>query len=201
MIEINSYSSTHSFGSNTYIVFSESECIIIDPSIPFNRSLLREHRPRYIILTHAHFDHFLDIDSWQAETGATVLVSDRDRPALSDPFRNCYRLFLGADKGYFGECTSVSDGDLLLVGDDAFKIIGCPGHTPGSVTILFDGHAFVGDTVFAGGGYGRYDLPGGDPDSLLASIRAISALPDDTVLYPGHGEATTVKEYKKYFHI
>jgi len=201
MLEINLYRSTHSFGSNTYVVFSENECIVIDPSIPFRKSLLRERRLRYIVLTHAHFDHFLEIESWLAETDATVLVSQGDKYSLSDPFRNCYKLFLGVDKGYFGESSTFGDGDEYLLGTDAFRIISCPGHTPGSATIYFDGYAFVGDTVFEGGGYGRYDLPGGDPDSLFASIRMICKLPDDTVLYPGHGGATTVKEYKKYFHI
>lgn len=201
MFEVYSYNSPHSYGSNTYVVCSDGECIVIDPSVPYSLGMLCGCRLRYIILTHAHFDHFLEIDSWLKATGAPVLISRGDKDALGNPFRNCYRLFMGIDKGYYGDCVIISGGDELVVGADVFRVIDCPGHTPGSIALLCREHAFVGDTVFAGGSYGRYDLPGGDASALVSSIQMLCDLSCDTVLYPGHGASTTVLEYKKYFHM
>ena len=201
MIEVITLSHTASYASNSYLVCSENECAVIDPSLPYYSGVLRGNKLRYIILTHGHFDHFLEIDSWVKSTGAPVLISNCDKSALSDPFRNCYRMFLGADRGYFGECVSIEDGDSLLIGDEPMRVMACPGHTPGSITLLTDDVAFVGDTVFAGGAYGRYDLPGGDVASLADSIKKICKLPEDTVVYPGHGEVTTIKEINKHFRL
>lgn len=201
MVEIIQLPHSISYASNTYLLCSGNECAIVDPSVPYSAGLLRGNRLRYIILTHGHFDHFLEIDSWVTATGAAVLVSDYDKNALCDPFRNCYRMFLGVEAGYFGECTALRVDDSILIGDEYLRILECPGHTPGSLTILADGAALVGDTVFAGGAYGRYDLPGGDVESLAASIKKICNLPEDTIVYPGHGEITTIKEIKKHFRL
>ena len=199
MIEVISLSSAISYASNSYLICSGNECAVIDPSVPYSSGVLRGNKLRYIILTHGHFDHFLGIDSWVESTGATVLVSNRDKNALSDPVRNCYRMFLGTDSGYFGDCVALEHDDSLSIGDDLISVMACPGHTPGSITLVVDGAAFVGDTVFAGGAYGRYDLPGGDVSSLADSIKKICKLLDDTVVYPGHGEVTSIKEIKKHF--
>lgn len=186
----------HNFQSNTYLISSSQSCAVVDPSVPYEESLV-EGKVEYIILTHAHFDHMLDIDSWVNATGAKVIVSVYDADALSDPGKNCYKLFDGSDDGYFGEYTTVSDGDVIHLGDNEIKVMACPGHTPGCLVYLCDNLAFVGDTVFSGGGYGRVDLPGGNRLQLVDSIRKIVSLPDDTVLYSGHGDFTTVKEYKQ----
>ena len=186
----------HSFQSNTYLITSLDKSAVIDPSVPFDESLV-DGQVEYILLTHGHFDHMLDVDSWVSATGAKVVVSVCDADALSDPRKNCYKLFDGSDNGYFGEYTTVSDEDVIHLGDSEIRVMACPGHTPGSLTYLCDGIAFVGDTVFSGGGYGRVDLPGGNRLQLCESIRKILSLPDDTVLYSGHGDFTTVKEYKQ----
>ena len=195
MISIKLLEPVHSFQSNTYLISSGISYAVIDPSVPYDSSLF-EGELRYILLTHAHFDHMLDIDSWVCATGAEVILSIDELPALADPLRNCYKLFDGSERGYFGAARGVKDGEALPLGDTEIKVVACPGHTVGSVSYVCDGHAFVGDTVFEGRGYGRVDLPTGDMRQLVDSIRRLLTLPDDTILLPGHGGSTTVKEYK-----
>lgn len=196
MLNIRIAEPAHPFQANTYLISSDGECAVIDPSVPFDKGLL-DGKLKYILLTHAHFDHMLDIDSWVNSTDAAVIVSDDELGALSDPMRNCYKLFDGSERGYFGEATAVRDGDQLRLGDLDIQVIRCPGHTIGSVTYLVDGCAFVGDTVFSGGGYGRCDLPTGNMRMLYSSIERLTSLDDGVVFYPGHGDSTTVKQYKQ----
>lgn len=197
MLNISSPKSPQPFGSNCYILSSSGECCVIDPSVPYSPELF-DGEMKYIILTHCHFDHILEVDSWKNNTNAKVIVSVDDGASLSDPGVNCYRTFFNVHKGYFGEYSAVCDGDILTLGDKLLKFISCPGHTKGSVAILCDDVCFVGDTVFAGGGYGRFDLPGGDYSKLCESIEKILSLPDCTTLYCGHGPTTTIGDYKKF---
>ena len=197
MLKISSPPSPHSFAANTYIISNNGECAVIDPTVPYNASLL-EGALKYIILTHCHFDHILELDAWAENSGCEVLISEGDAKGLSDPFVNCYMQFSGQSKGYHGRYRIVRDGEELPLGDQMLKIISTPGHSPGSAVILCESDAFVGDTVFAGGGFGRFDLPGGDYRELCKSIKRILELPMNTVLYPGHGGKTTVSEYKRF---
>lgn len=196
MLNIQMLKSPHPFAANTYLISSGGEYAVVDPTAPFTQ-LLCDGKVKYILLTHAHFDHILEVDSWVNATGAEVIISDVELDALSDPMRNCFKLYNGTDNGYFGSATGLSDGESVSLGELDIKIIACPGHTSGSAAFLCDGNAFVGDTVFAGGGYGRFDLPTGNLVMLRQSIAKLLTLPDDTLLYPGHGESTTVKEYKQ----
>lgn len=197
MVKISILPHSHSFASNTYLVESGNECVIVDPAAPvpdgFNKKL------KYIFLTHAHFDHMLDIDEWVAKTGAEVIVSAYDRKALADSELNCYMLLTNQDKGYTGPATAVTEGEELSFGCDQVKIISTPGHTPGSMSLLIGSSLFVGDTIFAGGGYGKCCFPGGDFGEIRKSIVKILWLDDSVIVYPGHGESTTIKEYKNDF--
>ena len=195
-MDIKMLRSPHPFASNCYLVSSGGEAAVVDPTCPYSPHIT-EDKIRYILLTHAHFDHILEVESWALGSGAEVVILDAERGALSDPIRNCFKLYNGTDNGYFGEAREVCDGDTLTLGDKQLKVIACPGHTVGSCAYLIDKVLFVGDTVFEGGGFGRYDLPTGNLVMLRESIRRILALPDDTVLYPGHGGITTIKEYKQ----
>ena len=184
----------HSFASNTYIISCNGECAVIDPSTPYDKELY-EGKLKYILLTHGHFDHMLDIDSWVNSTDAEVIISVDEQSMLTDSTLNCYMLFDGSDKGYFGKFVTVENSGTLPLGDKEIKVISTPGHTKGSVIYLVDDSCFVGDTVFAGGGYGRFDLPTGNAIELRESIKLVTDLPKNTVLYPGHGESTTVEQY------
>ena len=195
MLNIKSLKSPHGFSANCYLISSANECAVVDPTCPYDEALING-KVRYILLTHAHFDHILDIDSWVNSTGAEVIVSKNEREALSDPVRNCYKLFNGSDCGYFGDARSLSDGDTITLGKCEIKFIECPGHTIGSAAYLCDGNLFVGDTIFEDGGYGRFDLPTGSFTMLRDSIQKLITLPDQTTVYPGHGGPTTIKQYK-----
>ena len=195
MVKIDLLRPAFSFGANTYLLSSCGECCVIDPATPYREDYLHG-KLKYILLTHCHFDHILEIDSWVNATGAEVLISAEDGNGLSDPEINCYGYFMNISKGFSGKYTVLKDGDFINIGSDTLSVLSCPGHTEGSLSFVSEGVAFVGDTVFAGGGYGRCDLPGGDFQKLKQSIKRIINYPSNTVLYCGHGPKTTVGEYK-----
>ncbi len=192
MIEVSLLSKTYPYEANTYIVCSDQEYLVVDPAAP---PPLGIRPPKYIILTHSHFDHILSIDKW-SDLGGEVYICEDEILGPQDSIFNCFRAFLNLDKGYNGNISGLKDGQILNLGNDIITLIKTPGHTKGSSIYRMDKIAFVGDTVFAGGGYGRWDLPSGNFLDLKNSIEKVLSLPDDTILYPGHGEKTTVKEYK-----
>ncbi len=149
-------------------------------------------------LTHTHWDHTADAAALAASLGVPVLVHPLDAYRLRDP--NAHTVFPlplqleAVDVGGY-----VHHGDVLELGALRFEVRHVPGHTEGSV--VFIEHSarvvFCGDTLFAGS-IGRTDLPGGDYDQLIASIRReLLSLPDDYVCYPGHLEATTIGQERR----
>ena len=103
------------------------------------------------------------------------------------------------DYGYKGEYTSVRDGDIIRFGNAELVAIETPGHSRGSISYLGEGALFSGDVLFAGGGFGRVDLPGGDFRILMQSIKRLLTYPDCTKVYCGHGEETTILQLKTNF--
>ena len=203
MLDIRNLRPTEPYGSNCYLLSSSGEFAVVDPSADYEEALKKypeiAGRVKYVLLTHAHFDHILAIDSWAKNCEAVCIGAD-DASFLPDPSKNCYLGFLGVYDGYSGECQKLSDGDILKLGDVDISVIACPGHTPGGVSYKIGDDIFCGDTVFAEGGYGRCDLPGGDIDVLEKTlIKLISHLPNESVFYPGHGKSTTLKELIYYF--
>ena len=89
----------------------------------------------------------------------------------------------------------------MPVASVTFTVMELPGHTVGSLAYKIGDACFVGDTVFSGGGFGRWDLPSGNYSQLMNSIKKLLCLPGNTLLYPGHGEATTINKYKEDFKI
>ena len=198
MLDIKVLPHSHGFASNTYLLTVGGECAVIDPSAPYNEGLVGG-RVKYILLTHAHFDHMLDIDEWVEKTGAEVLVGHNDIGALPDSERNCYMLLTRRDHGYYGAATPVFESTEIYLGGEKIRVISTPGHTPGSVSYLIGNLLFVGDTIFAGGGFGKCSFPGGDFSEIRRSINKLLELDENIVVYPGHGGSTTVKEYRKDF--
>ncbi|MBR7117229.1 MAG: MBL fold metallo-hydrolase [Clostridia bacterium] len=190
------------FGANCYLVNSQDEWAVIDPSVSMEEAVKAypeaEGKIKYILITHAHFDHICNIDSW-CKDGAIVIVGELDAPALSDPQTNCYLGFLGVRGGYFGEYTTVREGDTLTLGDENFSVVFTPGHTKGGVCYKFRQGIFVGDTLFADGGYGRCDLPGGNEDDLWSSIFKLFSENMIGRFYPGHGNCDTFENSINYF--
>ena len=203
MIEVRTYCPKDYFGSNCYLIKSGDFYSVVDPSVDY--SIVKAEHPeiegriKYILLTHCHFDHIFKIDSWVENSQAKVIIGANDASGLSNSYTNCYLQFLGVDDGYYGEYLSVSENTRLEFGDSFIEVIDCPGHTAGGVSYRIDGCLFTGDTVFAQGGYGRCDLPGGDTDVLEKTLFKIFSKEKDEIFYPGHGEKTTLKETLMYF--
>jgi glyoxylase-like metal-dependent hydrolase (beta-lactamase superfamily II) len=210
------------FGTNCYVVAPGpgERCVVIDPghnAMPGVQDILREHRlkPAAVIITHGHVDHMLSVTPVCGAHDIPAYVHPDDRYMLTEPLRGSVfpgmterQLAAMVGQKKFTEPSDVrelKDGQALGLGLTlGFDLVvdHAPGHTRGSVTFRLarganparqdPGVLFTGDLLFAGS-VGRTDLPGGDPDSMLASLaRVVLPLPDDTVVLAGHGPQTTV---------
>lgn len=146
-------------------------------------------------LTHAHLDHVLGVGTVVERTGVPVHLHPADRRLYDNVAQQ------GAWLGVQAERPPVPDheiarGDTMSVGGLRFEVRHVPGHSPGGVAFVGHGMVFAGDALFAGS-IGRTDLPGGDTATLLSSIRTqLMTLPDETIVYPGHGPDTTIGREK-----
>jgi glyoxylase-like metal-dependent hydrolase (beta-lactamase superfamily II) len=188
---------------NCYILGDEKtgKAAVIDPGDEPERIVEKLNRKRlnceYILLTHAHVDHVSGIKGVVEATGAKVLIHKGDAFMLkSAPVQ---ALAFGMKPFMPPKIEKyIEDGDIIEIGNLKVKVLHTPGHSSGGVCFLVENCIFVGDTIFQGS-IGRTDLPGGDYNELIASVEAkIFTLPDDTVIYPGHGPETTVGYEKKY---
>lgn len=200
MIQIECYNQ-NMLQENTYLLTEEKTglCAVIDPGC-FPASMRRqiEHTKglRYIILTHAHGDHIAALpDIHKAYPKATIVAGIHEKDLLTDASRNGSTDFaplpveMAADR-------YVDEGDVITLGDTELRVISTPGHTSGGICLYGDGKLFSGDTLFRGS-IGRTDLYGGDFDQIQKSLRKLMALPDDTVVYTGHGPVTTIAYEKR----
>lgn len=191
--------------SNSYILISGGEAAVVDPSVSLSEA--RKSIPalsdieniKYVLLTHGHIDHIWEIYSY-TEAGASVFVSREDGEMLNNPYLNCKSFVLGGSiGGYEGDYNILNEDTKLPLGDEVISVIKTPGHTAGSVCFIVGDALFSGDTLFAGGSYGRYDLPTGDGKSLIASLKKLLSLNRDYDLYAGHGNKSTLYETRKHF--
>lgn len=184
------------YQTNCYIIWESdsARCCVIDPGYEASRVLhfLREQKLEIeaILLTHCHFDHVGAVREIAAETDCDVYLSEQD---LSLP------PMLTAGPLYYTH-TYPADGTLNLAGL-TIRVIPTPGHTPGSVCLLtgdsdYDA-MFSGDTLFCGS-CGRTDLPGGSWAQISQSLKKLAAIPKNYHVFPGHGEATTLDEERKF---
>lgn len=189
--------------SNVYIVAQNGEGVVIDCGCSAEKlmAVLDKHsvKIKYIILTHGHFDHIYFIDSIREKTGAKVCIHEMDSECLSDPKLNGMALFpIRGSASFKPADILLKDGELLECGGLKYKIIHTPGHTKGGICILVENNIFTGDTLFKET-IGRTDFPGGSSSDIKNSIEGkLYALPDETVVYPGHGDATTIGHEKRH---
>lgn len=183
--------------TNAYLVASQDDAVLIDPGGGADLLLdaLEESGAalRAIMLTHAHFDHIGAIADVKKACGVPVYVHCAEADALHAPERNL-SVLIDSPLSAPPPDHTFEDGETLAFGALAFQVLHTPGHSPGGCALLMEGHdlCFCGDAVFRGS-VGRTDFPGASHERLIAAIRdKILSLPDETVLYPGHGPATTV---------
>ena len=151
---------------------------------------------KWIINTHGHLDHIAENHVIKDRFQTPLLIHALDRPMLTDPAKNL-SLFTGDPIVSPDADQTLADGDTLTIGEEMLQVLHVPGHSPGSLVFYQPGMLIAGDTLFAGG-VGRSDLPGGSERELYQHIRTkLYALPDDTVVYPGHGPTTTIGEEKR----
>ena len=185
------------FQENCYLLVDElsRRAVLIDPGSEPDRLIASVRASgatlNAIWLTHAHLDHLLGVSRIREETGAPAYLHPADRPLYDAAPQQ------GAAFGIPAAPLAPPDrpfnhGDTLRVGDLSFGVRHVPGHSPGHVALVGHGVVFAGDVLFQGS-VGRTDLPGGDYDTLLASIRReLLVLPDSTIVYAGHGPQTTI---------
>ena len=191
--------------TNCYVLSCSDKCcgaeaIIIDPGGSPEKIMDYVKRsgvaPVMIVLTHGHSDHMASAAGLAAEYGIDVAMHGDDLDTLEMSVADAPMWGLG-NPDSVPIARKLSAGDTIEFGGEAGKVLHTPGHTKGGISILFDGAVFVGDTLFARS-IGRTDFFGGDMETLLASIRReLFTLDDDTVVYTGHGPATTIGEEKR----
>ena len=181
--------------TNCYVVTNENalESVVIDPGDEANTILdyLESNRLRCaaIFLTHGHYDHVGAVAALREETGAPVYMNPRDDASRAVDAHMTYRMQPG-DKAY-------DEGDTVEAAGLVFHVMATPGHTPGGVTLRCEDALFTGDTLFKGS-CGRTDLPGGDMEQELSSLRRICELPGDYEVYPGHMDSSTLEREREF---
>lgn len=197
------------FGINTYLVFDpdKKECAIIDPGMsnPEEEEAIENFIAEkgltltQIINTHLHIDHVAGIPFLRKKYGAPVLAHEGDM-FLGKKIRHqavAFGLDLEIDEIEVTEFLKA--GDKIKIGNGELEVISVPGHSKGSIALYDKAGGFLisGDALFKGS-IGRTDLPGGNYKELIDSIESnLLSLPDDTVVFPGHGPSSTIGEEKK----
>lgn len=180
------------YQANCYVIHDDAatSCCVLDPGgeakkvleLLSNRSLTLEA----ILLTHGHFDHVGAVKELHEATGCKVYLcaEDLSLPAKWTAGALCYT-------------DTYAEGDVLELASLSIRVLHTPGHTAGSVCLMAEDSIFTGDTLFAGS-CGRTDLPGGDTDTLMASLGRLAKLEEDYTLYPGHSASTKLAREKQY---
>jgi glyoxylase-like metal-dependent hydrolase (beta-lactamase superfamily II) len=186
---------------NAYLVVDETtrSGVLIDPGDEAERLLQAVANERATLeaiwLTHAHMDHVGAIAAILRASRVPIYLHPRERPIYDSAAQHAMVFGLRIEQPP-APTHELSDGMSLHVGTHAFAVVHVPGHAPGHVIIHGHGVAFVGDCLFAGS-IGRTDLPLANGAELERSLDRICQLPDETIVYPGHGPATTIGREKR----
>ena len=192
---------------NTYILYNEfNDCIIIDPGCYFDAekekmvAYMTTNRliPRMLINTHCHLDHVFGNKFISEKYSLTLQLHEKEKAVLAFAPTSGLMYDMPFDN-YKGEFILLNEGDTISLGEDTLKILLIPGHSPGSLAFYCAEDKFVisGDALFKNS-VGRSDLPGGNHEQLIKSIKEnLLALPEDTIVYSGHGPVTTIGDERR----
>lgn len=186
--------------TNCYLLSADNAAVCIDVG-DFDSRVLdflekNSDKERLILLTHAHFDHIGGAEKLRELTGVKIAIGKNDAPSLRDRAKTLSSVF-GIEVAPFSADITIRDGETFNVGDIEFNAIETAGHTMGSMCYFTNDLLFCGDTLFEGS-IGRTDCYGGDENALLKSLKILSSLPDNTVVYCGHGGDTTIGKERRY---
>ena len=194
---------TGTMQANCYIVETENSAVIIDPGF-LERDIEKyiaenPDKVKYILLTHRHFDHLNGAVKIRNLTGAKIVINELDEGGLYSDMLSLSSMVGGiygkADPDAHADI-HVSEGDTVTVGDMVFTVMETPGHTEGGVCYVCDNVIFSGDTLFKGS-IGRTDFPSSSNSDMRKSLDRLCLLPDNMLVYPGHGPMTTIGEEKR----
>lgn len=188
--------------TNMYVIADENtkEGVLIDAGAGVDKIVNfienMQIKLKYIILTHCHVDHVAGLRALKKEyPRAQIIINVEDAEGLADASINMCE-YLGVENNFLNADITVKEGDKIQFGDLEALIIHTPGHTAGSMCILIKDALFSGDTLFKGT-RGRTDLKTGSEREILWSIKdKLLELPEDTIVYPGHGATTIIKDEK-----
>lgn len=190
-------------GANCYILHKEKEALIVDPGgdaeTIIEKIESQDLKPQAILLTHAHFDHIGAVEEVRNHFNIDVYLHEQEKDWLQESKLNRSRLFTGKDI-IAGAPDHILKVGRLHIGCFSLDVLHTPGHSPGSVSFVFNEEEKVisGDALFYQG-IGRTDLPGGNREELEASIKQeLYTLRDTFTVYPGHGPNTTIGSEKRY---
>lgn len=208
MLQVNSFV-FNPFSENTFVVYDETrQCVIIDPGCYTPSEVdellgfidLHQLEPVRVVNTHGHIDHIMGNEAMKEHYGIKVAA----HPQVQHDFLCSRQQAMMFGLPMMEECKlpemDLSDGEMIKVGNSSLEVICTPGHARGSISLyaMAEGWVFTGDALFCRS-IGRTDLPGGNFEELRESIRTrLFTLPDDTEVFSGHGESTTICEEKDF---
>lgn len=192
--------------TNSYVICDEGtkEAMVIDPGGEAERIAevldILDANLKYIFITHCHADHIGAITELKKLKGGKILISRQDAEGLYNEEINL-AYYINMEKPELEADSRVDDEDLIHIGKIEFKVLATPGHTKGGLCLYSEkeGLVFTGDTLFSGT-WGRTDLPTGNFAEIIESItNRLMPLPDDTIVYPGHGKITMIQDERNIY--